>query len=194
MRLGVLSVFFLCSVNVFAADDILFDVILFGKKIGRMTMSKFESGDTVHYVLQGRSKAKILWMEYDDVSRYEVKYKGGKMLYCKYKEDMNGKLKYFTEIIYNGTEYIATTKSVTKKIVPEAYPSLLSLYYKEPVGVSKIYFEAQMMTTPLVTTKPGQYVFKNNEGHNNTYIYQNGALQELVFETALATVRMKRAE
>ncbi len=194
MRLVLLPLFILFCFSAVAADDMLFDVMLYGKKIGNMTISKSIRGDTVHYVLQGRSKAKILWIEYEDISHYEAKYKGNKMLYCKYKEDMNGKLKYFTEIIYNGVDYIATTKSVTKKIFPEAYPSLLSLYYKEPVGVQKIFVEAQMINAPLELKNPGHYVFKNNEGHNNEYIYRNGVLEELVFETTLATVRMKRAK
>jgi len=164
MRLVLLPLFILFCFSAVAADDMLFDVMLYGKKIGNMTISKSIRGDTVHYVLQGRSKAKILWIEYEDISHYEAKYKGNKMLYCKYKEDMNGKLKYFTEIIYNGVDYIATTKSVTKKIFPEAYPSLLSLYYKEPVGVQKIFVEAQMINAPLELKNPGIMFLKTTKG------------------------------
>ena len=176
-----------------ASDAIKFDVILYGKKIGSMTINKEVRNDTVSYVLQGRSTAKILWMEYDDISRYEVKYKGDKILYCKYKEDMNGKLKHFTELTYDGKEYKATTKSGIKKITPDVAPSLLWLYYNEPVNVSKIFYEAQLISTPLEMKNPGHYIFKNNEGHNNEYIYRNGRLEELIFETPIATVRMKRA-
>ncbi len=179
---------------VHASDEINFDVLLFGKKVGYLKLTRAIKGDTVNYLMQGHSKAKILWMEYDDVSHYEAKYKGDKILYCKYREDMNGKLKHFTELVFNGKDYAATTKSGTRNFQPEHIPSLLWMYYNEPVGVKKIFMEAQLFHTPLTQKNPGHYMFKNNEGHSNEYIYKNGELNELIFETPLATVRMKRAE
>lgn len=177
-----------------AREKVYFDVFLFGNKIGTMTVSKQEIADTVHYQLESYSKARILWMDYEDVSFMKVKYVKDKIHFIHYYEDMNQKRKYFTYLTYDGKQYTVTTKNGTRNIVPENYPSLLWLYFNEPVNVSKIYFEAQLFTTTLEKRNTGHYVFKTKEGNENEYIYRNGQIDELIFHTNIATVKMKRVK
>lgn len=174
------------------SEAVEFEVFLYGKKIGNMTVSKHIKGDTVNYQLKSYSKAKLLWMEYEDISHCEIKYIGKKLVYCDYKEDMNGKTKYLTKVKFDGKQYIATTKAGTRIIQVEPLPSLLSLYFNEPVHTPKIFFETQLFSTGVQQKHPGHYVFKTSEGHDNEYIYTNGEIDELIFHTALATVKMKR--
>lgn len=159
-----------------------------------MTVSKQVNGDTVHYYLESYSKARVLWMDYEDVSYMKVKYVKDKIHTINYYEDMNQKRKYFTDMTYDGKQYTVTTKNGTRNIVPENFPSLLSLYFNEPVNVSKIYFEAQLFATPVEKRNPNHYVFKTKEGNENEYIYRNGQIDELIFHTNIATVKMKRVK
>jgi hypothetical protein len=177
-----------------AREKVFFDVFLFGNKIGTMTVSKQVNGDTVHYYLESYSKARVLWMDYEDVSYMKVKYVKDKIHTINYYEDMNQKRKYFTDMTYDGKQYTVTTKNGTRNIVPENFPSLLSLYFNEPVNVSKIYFEAQLFATPVEKRNPSHYVFKTKEGNENEYIYRNGQIDELIFHTNIATVKMKRVK
>jgi hypothetical protein len=182
-----------CALFFSKAKDVLhFDVLLFGNKIGQMTVSRHIHGDTLLYTLESYSKARVLWMDYEDISYMKVKYVKDKIHSIYYYEDLNKKRKYFTYMTYDGKQYTVTTKNGTRTIVPENYPSLLSLYFNEPVNISKIYFEAQLFATPLERIQPGHYVFKTKEGNENEYIYRNGQIDELIFHTQIATVKMKR--
>ena len=192
MKFWCALVAFLFSVTVFGREQVHFDLFLFGNKIGTMTVSKHVSGDTVHYFLESYSKAKVLWMNYEDVTYMKVKYVKAKLHSAYYKEDMNQKLKYLTDLSFDGTQYTVTTKNGTRNIIPDNYPSLLSLYFTEPLHTPKIYFEAQLFATPIEKKAPSHYVFKTKEGNENEYIYRNGKLDELILHTSIATVKMKR--
>ncbi|MCS6818589.1 MAG: hypothetical protein NZ522_01465 [Chitinophagales bacterium] len=157
-----------------------------------MSVSKELINDTVEYILHSYSKAKILWMEYEDVSHIRVRYVRDKLFYVYYYDDLNKNRKYFTELIFDGKQYIATTKSGTRNVIPENYPGLMTLYFKEPVNVSKIYFEAQLFTANLEKINDGHYKFTTKDGNENEYIYRDGKIDEMLFRTPIATIRMKR--
>jgi hypothetical protein len=190
-RLLILSL--LCfSAQMLSAQTLNFDVLLFGDKIGKMAVSRTYKGDTVTYVLNTHSKAKILWMEYEDISHITIVYKGAKLLSCKYTEDMNGKRKYFTNIMYDGKEYHVETKDSKRVFAVPVLPSLFALYYKEPVDYNKIFFESQLFTAAVKMEKIHHYSFDTKDGNKNEYLYRNGEIDKLVFHTPLATVHMSR--
>jgi len=183
----------LCFSSHFLSAQVLnFNVLLFGDKIGTMTVTRTFKSDTVTYILNTHSRAKILWMEYDDVSHITIVYKGSKLLSCKYTEDMNGKRKYFTNIMYDGKVHHVETKD-SKRVFPvPVLPSLFALYYKEPTDYNKIFFESQLFTASIKTEKVHHYSFDTKEGNKNEYLYKNGEIDKLVFHTPLATVHMSR--
>lgn len=184
----------LISTITFSSDKVNFEIILFGNKIGKLTVIKQVKGDTTHYLLESNARAKVLWMSYIDYTFMNIKYVKDRLHSVNYFEDQNDKRKYFTNMVYDGKQYTVSTKNGTRNIVPEKYPSLLSLYFSEPKNISKIYFEAQLFATPVEEKKPGWYIFKTKEGNDNEYIYKNGVLEELILHTNIATVKMKRVE
>lgn len=191
--LSFFFVFFLSAV-LFATDKVRFDIFLFGNKVGTVTVTQKKSGDTTHYSLDSRTSAKVLWANYEDITSMKVKYVKDQLHTVDYFEDLNQKRKYFTNLVFDGKQYTVSTKSGTRTIEPERFPSLLSLYFKEPNSISKIYFEAQLFSTPLEQIKPNHYVFKTKEGNKNEYIYRNGKIDELICHTPIATVTMKRVD
>lgn len=194
MKQLIILIFLLFSTIGFSSDRVNFDILLFGNKIGKLTVTKQINGDTTHYLLESTAKAKVLWISYIDYTFMNIQYVKDKLHLINYYEDQNEKRKYFTKMVYDGKQYTVSTKNGTRNIVPEKYPSLLSLYFIEPKDISKIYFEAQLFATPVEQKKPGWYVFKTKEGNDNEYIYRNGKLEELILHTNIATVKMKRVE
>jgi hypothetical protein len=64
----------------FAIEVSHFDILLFGDKVGTLTISKELRADgTELYILDSYSKAKVLWINRENTTHYEVVYKNGKL-------------------------------------------------------------------------------------------------------------------
>src|SRR5687767_574273 len=73
-----------------ASEKMVFDIFLFGNKIGNMSITREIKGDgSEAYLLETKSKAKFLWINRDNQTRYEVVYKDDKLISSLFREVEN---------------------------------------------------------------------------------------------------------
>jgi hypothetical protein len=81
---AVAAIFFAAN-SVFASEKMVFEMYLMGKSIGTLTVthSKLEDGSD-HYFLTSKARAKVLWVEREQNTKYEIVYKNGMLIRSSY--------------------------------------------------------------------------------------------------------------
>ena len=176
------------------AETINFDILLFRDKIGVATVSleTKQDGSEV-YVLETKSKAKFLWINRDNYTRYEVIYKDGKLISSTHKEVENEEVKRWTNIKWDGSKYLVDSYK-GKRIFTEApVYSIVSVYFKDIRNVKRIFYEAEADFNELKKSEePDTWEFKSSDGNKNVYHFRNGKIRAMEFHVSIATVKMIR--
>ena len=191
----LLSVFFMLSQGFLysAVETINFDIMLFGDKIGVMTIThELKSDGTDHYTLETKSKAKILWINKDYFSRYDLVYKQGKLVSSVFKEIENGQAKRWTNIKWDGTQY--TVDSYKGKSIFTESPNLTSItmYFQPLQNVDKVFYESEGDYAKVEHPDANTREFKSSDGHRNIYYFVNGKIHNMEFHVSIATIKMVR--
>jgi hypothetical protein len=89
------------------AQQYTFSMSAFGINFGKMVVTKTQENDSTElYTLNAKGYLKVLWMERNDQTLYEVRYRHGKLLSSSYKQTESGELKKWTKVAYDGTKYV----------------------------------------------------------------------------------------
>ena len=189
MKNLLLLVLFLLCLKLTAQKHV-YDVELFGKKIGQTFVERIDKGNgEIQFKLQSKSDVNILFTHKTSVMNTDALYKDGKMIssYCKNVKDG------VTEIVsvaWNGTKYIIKKGEEVLQLTQQLDFSSIQLYYNEPVGKTKIFSERMGQICGFVKTAEGEYVCKLANGITNIYRYKKGVLYELEMSKG-ASVFMK---
>ena len=74
----------LCS-SVVSAEEIVFEMSVFGFTFGSMVVTKTRENDSTElYTLNAKGKTNFLWMKREDETIMEVRYRHGKLLSSSY--------------------------------------------------------------------------------------------------------------
>jgi hypothetical protein len=175
------------------AQSIHYDILLFGDKIGNMNISREEkAGGIEFYVLESSSKAKILWINKSNTTRYEVTYKDGKLISSSHKETENGKVTRWTDIKWDGAKYLVDSYKGSRTFTEVPTYSVVTIYFKDIKNVKRIFYESEADYDLITHPEPDTWEFKSSDGNRNVYHYQNGVLQSTEFHVSIATVKMVR--
>lgn len=189
MKKLLLPVFFL-SVLSLSAQKHIYNIELFGKKIGQTIVERIDKGNgEIQFKLQSNSEVNILFTHKTSDMHTEASYKDGKLIssYCKNVKDG------VTEIVsvaWNGTKYIIKKGEEVLQLTPLLDFSSIQLYFNEPNGRAKIFSERVGQLCDFIKTAEGVYECKMNNGVLNIYRYKNGVLYELEMSKG-ASVFMK---
>lgn len=189
MKKLLLPVFFLCSLVIYAQKHV-YDIELFGKKIGQTIVDRIDKGNgEVQFKLQSKSDVNILFTHKTSVMNTDVNYKDGKLIssYCKNVKD--GVIEVVT-VAWNGTKYLIKKGEEILQLSQLIDFSSIQLYYNEPVGRTKIFSERMGQVCSFVKTAEGEYECKLANGITNIYRYKKGVLYELEMSKG-ASVFMK---
>ncbi len=189
MKSLLLPVFFLYAL-VLPAQKHVFEIELFGKKIGQTIVERIDKGDgEVQFKLQSKSDVNILFTHKTSDTHTDVIYKDGKMIssYCKNVKD--GVIE-IVSVAWNGTKYIIKKGEEVLQLSQQLDFSSIQLYYHEPVGKVKIFSERIGQICSFVKTAEGEYECKLANGITNIYRYKKGVLYELEMSKG-ASVFMK---
>ena len=196
MNIRTLSILFsmlLLSLYAAAVETVRFDILLFGDKIGTMTVTRELRADGVEfYTLESSSKAKILWIDKENYSRYEVVYKNGKLFSSTHKELENKKLKRWTNISWNGSQYTVDSYKGKRNFTEAPEYCTVSMYFKGFKDVKKIFYEAEADYDVVEHPQPNVTEFKSSDGTRNVYYFENGRIKSMDFHISIAKVRMER--
>jgi antitoxin component YwqK of YwqJK toxin-antitoxin module len=183
----------LSSVNI-SAQLQKYDVFLFGKNIGYMTVNRTVLSDgSTYYSLETLSETKILFKNTKALAKSDVTYKNGRLTDAWYQYTENGEIERYSKTTFDGKTYqIHNENGKFSHTEPLTY-SLICMYYVEPKTISRIWLEPEGVFCDLKTTGPGAYEYKSPNGNRNVFIYKNGQVAEMEFHLALISVTMKRA-
>jgi hypothetical protein len=192
-----LMLFFLLSSNKAraAAEVSHFNILLFGDKIGSLIASKeVRSDGTELYLLDSWSKAKVLWINHENTTHYEVIYKDGKLISSKFKEIENGELKRWTNITWDGKQYCVDGYKGKRTFTEAPTFSIVSIYFGNIQNAKRVFYEAEADFNELQHPEQNTWEFKSSDGNRNVYHCVNGKVQNMEFHVSVATVKMVRVD
>jgi hypothetical protein len=169
-----------------------FDVVLLNKKIGTTTIKKVLENGGERYQLFSQTVAKVMFIKKESEIQFDVFFKGGQLLNSLYsieKEDESIK----TIVKKTANNYSVISGAVSRNFTGAVPISSIHLYFKEPVGVSKIFVERLGDFLPITKNAPGQYEYVLPDGIKNIYKYRNGALYEVEIKKGAGSVYMRPA-
>lgn len=176
-----------------SAQRIHFDVILFGDKVGDLTVTKtLEPENVEHYTLETHSAAKILWINRENESRYDVKYQNGKLISSSHIEKQNGRLERWTKVHFDGQIYQVDSYKGKRSFTEAPDFSIVTLYFEPRKLHRKIFYEAEADFNELKYPDANTMEFKSSDGNRNVYHYENGHIHDMEFHVSIATVYMRR--
>lgn len=109
-----------------------------------MTVNKIRENDSTDlYTLHAKGYLKILWMERNDETKYEVRYRNGKLISSTYRQIESGKTKKWTIVVYDGKKYQVDSYRGKRSFAEAPTYSILSLYYSNPKNINRIFYEAE---------------------------------------------------
>lgn len=194
MRHLLLSLFLLLvSLATFAEEVLSFDMFLMKEKIGTMAVSRKKLNDsTERFLFTSHTKAKILWLEYENSSRHEVIYESGKLIKSMHKETQNGKVKRFTNVVWDGSKYQVDSYRGKWTIKEPITFSIPLLYFKDVRNVKRMFYDAEGDFVEVKNVSSGKYEFKGSDGTRSVYMYENGQLKRMEFFASIASVKAER--
>lgn len=175
------------------AQTITFDVYMFGDKIGTMNITRtIQSDGAEHYVMETKSRAKVLWIDRSNNTRYEALYKNGKLEWSTMKEVEDEKVKRWTNVKWDGTKYNVDGYKGKRSFAQVPTLSVVTLFFKEPSVSTTIFYEAEAEFNTLKTPDAHTWQFKGSDGQLNIYRYKNGKITDVEFHVSIATIKLVR--
>lgn len=189
MKKILLPVFFMFSLAL-CGQKRVYDIELFGKKIGQTTVERVDKGNgDLEFKLNSRSEVNILFTHKTSIMDFDIIYKDGKYIssYCKsVKDDVTE----ITKIAWDGTRYLIKKGEETLQLSQLLDFSAVQLYFIEPKQRTKIFSERIGQFCNFIKTTEGVYECKSPNGVLNIYRYRNGILYEMEMSKG-ASVFMK---
>jgi hypothetical protein len=169
-------------------------MFLFGDKIGVMTVTHEQKPDGSEvYSLESNSKAKFLWLNYENYTRYDVVYKEGKLISSVHKDTENGKMKRWSNIKWDGSQYNVDSYKGKISFTQQPDYSIVTIYFKEIKNVKRIFYEAEADFNEMKKgDEPETWEFKSSDGHRNVYHFEKGKIKSMEFHVTIATIKMVR--
>lgn len=170
-----------------------FDIQLFGDKIGVMTVSHETKPDgSQFYIIESKSRAKILWITRDNFSHYETVYKNGKFYSSVYKEIENGKVSRWGNTQWDGSKYVAENYHGKKSFTETPAFTIVNLYFDEVKKMHRVFYDTEAEFVNVEHTDENTLEFKTSDGHRNVYHFVNGKIQQVDVHVSFATVKIVR--
>lgn len=189
MKKLMLPVFFMFSLAL-SSQKHIFEVELFGKKIGQTTVERIDKGNgEVQFKLNSSTEVNILFTHKTSNMIFDVTYKDGK-LFSSYSKNVKDDVTEVVNVAWNGTKYIIKKGEEVLQLNQLLDFSAIQLYFNEPKTRSKIFSERLGEFCTFVKIAEGVYQSKLSNGVTNIYRYRNGILYELEMSKG-ASVFMK---
>lgn len=155
-----------------------------GDEIGWLSIYKNMDGNKLTITLTSEIKTRVIFTI--AVSTKESSsFRNGQLLHSSVFRKTNGHTKINKQTALNGEVYEVVKNGQSAKL-PFSYigKNLLSLYFQEPVGISKVYSDNHERFLNIAKTDEGAYKVKFPDGNSNIFYYSAGACTKIkIFHT-----------
>ncbi|MCW3126377.1 MAG: hypothetical protein JWO03_2035 [Bacteroidetes bacterium] len=172
------------------AEKLKYEVLLFGKKIGETTVEVQDSAGGKYYRLRSNTAVKMLFVDKHSSMSTDVLFnKDGVMTSSVFKNIKEDGV-VLTQVTWDKSK-VQIDKNGEKSAMPGAvkYCSL-SMYFREPVHMQKIFSERLGTYFEMVKESEGKYSAEVGNS-SAVYTFAHGILTELEMKSALGSVYMK---
>jgi hypothetical protein len=178
-----------------SAQTISFDIRVFASTDGRMdVVHKQEADGTELYTMVSNSRIKVLWITKNYCSKFEARYKNGKLISCSHLETESDKVKRWAKVTYDGKMYQVDSDKGKRSFSDQPVHSDLSMYFEDCRKITSVFYLADADFDAITHTGESTMEFKSGDGHRNVYFLENGRIKQMEFHLALATVYMSRID
>jgi hypothetical protein len=161
------------------AQKHIYDVDLFGKKIGSTVVDRIDKGNgEIEYKLSSNSSVSILFTKKTSEMTMDVIYKNGQMV-SSYVKNVKDDVTEVATVIWDGAKYVIKRGEETLVMKQMVDFSNILLYYVEPQNRATIFSERLGRLWKFNSLGNGVYECKLDNGVDNIYRYKNGLLVEL---------------
>ena len=187
---------FLAPISIYAKETIHYDITLFGNTIGKMTITREIQKDSSElYILESSSAAKILWINRKNFTRYEVRYKNGKLMSSSFMEKENDEVMRWTNVSWNGKQYKVDSYKGERFFSTSPKLSIVTLFFNGLDQDKVLFYEAEADFNQLKKSdEPDTWEFKSSDGNRNVYHLKNGKVSTTEFHVSIATVKVVRID
>ena len=183
-----LIIFFVLSLNTLTLSAqqqlSVYQVKYKGERVGTVNLLKEKQGEKLYYKMTSDIKARFIFSIRVKTSQESI-FENGRLTYSTVSRNVNGNEKSLREtksadnaylLIKEGKSSTLTHKTITYNV--------MSLYYQEPVNISKVYSDNYQQFLSLKKIKPHTYKMELPDGNYNYYTYTNGVCTRVdVFST-----------
>eukprot|EP01034_Spumella_vulgaris_P002539 gene2539-3302_t len=136
-----------------------YNVILSDDKIGELTVTRTIKGAFTTYKLESKSEAKVLFTTKKNYVLMDVTYKDGKLISSYCKNEINDEVDNYASISWDAatSKYNITNEKGKLTYASPVTFSVISLYFGEPKGISKLFTERIGEAYPLTDLGSGRY-------------------------------------
>jgi hypothetical protein len=172
-------------------ETVSYDILLFNNKIGNMVVTHEAKPDgTDLYTLVTTSKAKFLWIDKSNDSRYELIYKAGKLVSSVFKEIENGQVKRWCNIKWDGSKYQVDSHNGKHTFTDSPTFSTITAYFQGLTRAGRIFYESEGDFATTEYPDANTLEFKTSDGHKSVYHYLNNKINNMEFHISIATIYM----
>ena len=172
-------VFLFLLPSVLNAQKHIYDVELFGKKIGSTVVERIDKGKgEVEYKLTSSSVVNILFTKKTSDMTMDVIYKDGQLV-SSYVKNVKDDVTEVATVLWDGAKYVIKRGEETLVLKQAVDFSNVLLYFVEPKGRLTIFSERLGRYWNFNPIGAGVYECKLDNGVDNIYRYKNGLLVEL---------------
>lgn len=172
----ILCLFVLAVLNV-SAQSFEYDIILFGKSIGKgeASVKQIASGQ-VQYKLYTQAEANVMFKNRTSLTDINLSFDAKTLTSCNLMREKDGDIQE-VEIVYEGGRHYYIENEKKLPVQKRITYTTTQLFFEEPAGVDEVYVERLNVFVPI--QYEGDGVYKTViEGGDNYYHYENGILVE----------------
>ena len=170
----IVVLLFLCLSGSLFSQKLTYQIFMGHDSIGLLLAEHKVIAGNHHYELKSN-------MTVDNVVTVEIQYiltaiyDKDKMLNSFTEQNINGRIRVSSTVKWDGNMYLVQTLEKRDKIKNGLITfNLATLYFKEPVGIKKVYSDTHGSFLNIKPSGPHQYELVLPDGKRNRYTYQFG--------------------
>ena len=176
--------------NSLERQSLTYEVHKKDKVIGTITINKLHTLDSTIYTLNSKINAKFVVRFNIEGSEKSV-YKNDKLVYSSIYRKVNNKIKADHSISFrNGVYKLQASKKESQLNFQKIACNLITLYFKEPKGVIKVYCDNIKKMVPVKKIGFGLYKVSFSKDKYNIFHYKNGKCVKIEAYSSLFDVTL----
>jgi hypothetical protein len=150
--------------------------------IGWLTLESNTDGNKSTLHLISEVKTRLIFM-INVLTKETSTFENGKLIYSNLFRKNNGTIKLNKQTKYTGEKY-EVIENGEKESLGFSYigNNLLSLYFKEPVGIDRLYCDNHECFIKIAKLNDGGYKANFPDGNSNSYYYHEGICTKIKIE------------